>query len=252
MIKTSRIPDIKSAEIQLLCEKTNDIHMTAPLDIYSDLLLANVTFSNDTFKYRIRGVDIHEVPFTISLLHTPTFEPTAGYFAVDTNRSNPVVVELFQSIPIPITVCNHNKATLQYSFSYKRVIGLRQGFLPSNQMLISPGECSSVNMMVAAISVETGSTHNLTASVDDGYFCKKLSLAISVPLPVRLIIILIIIIIIIIIIVIFIIIITNKNDSHYCSFLLFVNYMIMFIILHLLLPLDMLADQCTYNSSTAC
>ena len=194
MIKISRIPDIKSAEIQLLCEKTNDIHMTAALAIYSDFRLANVTFPNETFKYRIRGVDINDVTFTISLLHSTTFVSTAGNFTVETNSSNPIMANTFQIISIPITVCNHNEATLQYTFSYKRVIELRQGFRPSSQILISPGECSSVNMEVEAMSVETGSTYNLTASVGDGCFCKKLSLAIFVPLPVRLIIIIIIII----------------------------------------------------------
>ena len=187
LIKTSYISDIIAAEIQLLMEESDNILITAPIDIYSDFMLVNITFPNGRFKYKITGNDINGVPFTISPSQNPTFEP--GNFTIDTNDNRSVEIDLLNGTTIPIIVCNHNDATFQYSFIYKNSTELLQGFHPSNHLVLPPEACGSVNMTVEVRSAEPrsaepGSTHNLTFSVIDKYSYKTLSLTASIPLPV--------------------------------------------------------------------
>ena len=179
---TSRVPDIMSAEIQLLRDGTDDVLMTAPLYGCNDLLLGDITFPSGTVKYRMVGNDMSGFPFSISLIHSTTFEPE--HFYVERGGNKSVDITPYQSELSRITVCNLNEGQAQYFFSYERVTGLRQTFRPSNQLLVPPGACGSVNMVILVISADPGSTHALNASVTDGCSTQTVSLTVNIPMPV--------------------------------------------------------------------
>ena len=115
-MKTSRVPDIMSAEIQLLSDRTDDILVVTPLYGCNNLLKGDITFPSGTVKYRMVGNDVSGFPFSISLTHSTTFEP--GHFYVERGGNKSVDIALYQSESSRITVCNDNEGQVQYSFSY--------------------------------------------------------------------------------------------------------------------------------------
>ena len=177
-MKTSRVTDITSAEIQLLRDGTDDILVAAPLYGCNNLLKGDITFPSGTVKYRMVGNDASGLPFSISLTHSTTFEP--GYFYLERGGNESVDITPYQTELSRITACNLNEGPAQYSFSYVRVTGLRQTFHPSNQLLVPPGACGSVNLAISVISAEPGSTHASIASVTDGCSTQNVSLRINI------------------------------------------------------------------------
>ena len=181
-MKTSRIPDIRSVELQLLREGTGDVLVTVPLYGCNDLLLGDITFpSSGRVKYRMVGHDASGFFFFIPLTHSAMFKP--GHYRVERGDENVDIAPLQAKIS-RITVCNDNEGPAQYSFSYDRVTGLRQTFRPSNQLVVPPGACGSVNMIIVVISAEPRSTHTLNASVTDGCSTQTVSLTVNIPSPV--------------------------------------------------------------------
>ena len=180
-MKTSRIPDIKSVELQLIREGTEDVLVSAPLYGCNDLLLGDITFASGRVKYKMVGQDLRGYLFSIPLTHSAVFKP--AQYRVERGDELVEIAPLQAKIS-RISVCNDNEGPAQYSFSYKRVTGLRQTFRPSNQLVIPPRACNSVNMVIVVISAEPGSTHHLNASVTDGCSTQIVSLTVYIPSPV--------------------------------------------------------------------
>ena len=182
-IKTSRIADIASADIQLLSEGSEEVLVTAPLYGCSDLLLGNITFPSATVKYRIVGNDVNGYPFAISLLHSATFE--AGEFRVETEGENPVEIDPRQSVAIPVTVHNLNREYVEYVFTTERVTGFLRAFRPSSQLVVAPETSESINLIVSATTAAPGSSYTFTATVTDGCTSHSVSKTVTIRLPVR-------------------------------------------------------------------
>ena len=179
-MKTSQVPDITSAKIQLLRDGTDNILVDSPLYGCKDLLLGDIIFPSGRVMYRMVGNDASGFPFSISLTHSATFEP--GQFYVKRGGNESVDIAPYQSALSRIIVCNLNEDPVQYSFSYVTVTGLRQTFRPSSQLLVPQGACGSVNMVILVTSAGPGSTHALTASVTDGCSTQTVSLTVNIPM----------------------------------------------------------------------
>ena len=182
-IKTSRITEIASADIQLLREGSEEVLVTAPLYGCSDLLVGNVTLPRATVIYRIVGTDISGYPFTISLSRPATFE--AEDFLLEIGGENPVEIDPRQNISIPVTVHNFKRKTGHYVFTYEVVTGFNVSFHPSNQLVVGPGANASINLTVVATTAEPGSSYTFTTNVTDGCSSHSVSKTITVRLPVR-------------------------------------------------------------------
>ena len=182
-IRTSRISDIASADIQLLSEGSGEVLVTAPLYGCSDILLGNITFPSATVKYRIVGTDANGYPFTVSLSNSATFE--VGEFRVEMGE-NPVAIDPYQRISIPVTLYNLNEEYVQYVLTSARVAGFNQAFHPSDQLVVAPGTSESINLTVIATTAEPGTTYTFTATVTDGCSSHSVSKMLTIRLPVRL------------------------------------------------------------------
>ena len=180
-IRTSRISDIASADIQLLSEGSEEVLVTAPLYGCSDILLGNITFPSATVKYRIVGTDANGCPFTVSLSNSATFE--AGEFCVEMGE-NPVAIDPYQRISIPVTLYNLNEEYVQYVLTSARVAGFNQTFHPSDQLVVAPGTSESINLTVIATTAEPGTTYTFTATVMDGCSSHSVSKMLTIRLPV--------------------------------------------------------------------
>ena len=182
-IRTSRISDIASADIQLLSEGSEEVLVTAPLYGCSDILLGNITFPAATVKYRIVGTDANGYPFTVSLSNSATFE--AGEFRVEMGE-NPVAIDPYQRISTPVTLYNLNEEYVQYVLTSARVAGFNQALHPSDQLVVAPGTSESINLTVIATTAEPGTTYTFTATVTDGCSSHSVSKMLTIRLPVRL------------------------------------------------------------------
>ena len=100
-MKTSRVKDIQSAEIQLFHEGSDALLTSANLVQCGDLLLGNVTFPAATVDYRIVGVDIDGHPFVTHPESTASFQQVR--IEVEGDDLN-LEMEPGQTVNIPVMV----------------------------------------------------------------------------------------------------------------------------------------------------
>ena len=177
---------IYSSQIQLLAEN-GEVAASAELDKCGLSWTANLSLpSPGSYSYQLEGQDLYTNPFIYFTQKTVDYVSGQGYYSLNYNGSEDVVVEVGELVELKFLLESTNPyGPTTFTLAAERVAGF-SFFADPSEVTLSPGQSAVVKAVYlpASANLDAGSSYKGTLTATNG--CVSLSASNDITIMVSL------------------------------------------------------------------
>lgn len=173
VVISSRLPDIKVAQLNLIDRATGSIHTTLNLTPCSGSLVSDpIVFPPGEFSYQLVGRDTNDIGFSYDTRTNVIFTYNRNYTGLFSIKG-PSLVEMDPYEIVTLTYTLHNNAlySAQFRLSAERISGFAT-LLRTPEVRVPASGIAEIEVLVrrTSSSIRRGTSHSLTITASNDCF----------------------------------------------------------------------------------